>query len=332
MSKPCKKIHFCDGAMGEKIPSILSKHYELEYDSVNPDYIFYSVMGDSHIDYDGVRIFSCGENVRADFNFCDYAIGFDYMSFEDRYLRYPLYLHYSDDVARAQNKHLEISSQTLQDKSRFCTFVVSNGKADEKRAQFFEALSRYKRVDSGGKYKNNIGRRVEDKQAFLREGKFSIAFENSSTNGYTTEKLIQALAAQSIPIYWGDERVSEPLDSSGGGVNPHAFINLHAYTSMEEAIAAVEFLDTHDEAYLAMLRQQAFLDSNHEEIFDSKLEAFLLHIFSQPLEQAYRRGFGQWRCNLEKRYKKFQKARRLGNALTNVIQKPIRKLKYLYKR
>ncbi|WP_034371995.1 hypothetical protein [Helicobacter sp. MIT 05-5293] len=81
-----------------------------------------------------------------------------------------------------------------------------------------------------------------------------------------------------------------------------------------------------------MLSQPSFLDDNHEEIFDKKLESFLLFIFNQPLDKAYRRGFGQWRCNLEKRYKKYQKVRRLANTFANGFKKPIRALKHLFKR
>lgn len=210
-------MYFCDGAVKGKILKILEKHYELVFTNTNPDYIFYSVMGCEHIYYDmGIRIFSCGENVRADFNFCDYAIGFDYMHFEDRYMRYPLYLHNEIDMQRAQNKHI-LSKNVLDGKKRFCTFVVSNGKADECRNIFFELLSTYKRVDSGGRYKNNVGAPVEDKHSFIKSGRFHIAFENSSTNGYTTEKLIQALAAQTVPIYWGDDKVGLPLNAAGGG-------------------------------------------------------------------------------------------------------------------
>nr|WP_317404144.1 hypothetical protein [uncultured Helicobacter sp.] len=79
-----------------------------------------------------------------------------------------------------------------------------------------------------------------------------------------------------------------------------------------------------------MLQEPSFLDSNHEEIFDKKLEDFLLHIFNQPIEKAYRRGFGQWRYNLERRYKKFQKARKLANAFANIFQTPIRKIKSFF--
>nr|WP_317404145.1 glycosyltransferase family 10 [uncultured Helicobacter sp.] len=229
MQKPIKKVYFCDGAVEGKIVKILKKHYDLVLTDKDPDYIFYSVMGEKHIEYDGVRIFSTGENVRADFNFCDYAIGFDYMQFEDRYLRYPLYLHYTEDMQKAKNKHLTINTQTLQDKQRFCTFVVSNGKADELRTRFFDFLSQYKHIDSGGKYKNNIGKPVENKSSFLASGKFNIAFENSSTNGYTTEKLIQALASQTVPIYWGDEQAGKPLDSSGGGGKSQSFYSYQKY-------------------------------------------------------------------------------------------------------
>ncbi|WP_238700303.1 glycosyltransferase family 10 domain-containing protein [Helicobacter jaachi] len=214
--KPAKRVYFCDGAVEGNIIKILQKHYELVFTKHNPDYIFYSVMGSEHINYDGIRIFATGENVRADFNYCDYAIGFDYMEFEDRYLRYPLYLHEAC-MQEVSTKHKCINIESVKDKTRFCTFVVSNGKADEWRAQFFEFLNQYKRVDSGGGYKNNMGKRVKDKLAFLKEGKFNIAFENSSTHGYVTEKLMHAFAAQSIPIYWGDETISKPLNSNGGG-------------------------------------------------------------------------------------------------------------------
>lgn len=217
MSKAIKKVYFCDGAIRGKITQILAKHYELVFTDKDPDYVFYSVMGETHIKYDCVRIFATGENVRADFNYCDYAIGFDYMNFDDRYLRYPLYLHYSKDLDRALHKHLDITPEILKDKSRFCTFVVSNSKANSLREEFFEFLNTYKRVDSGGRYKNNIGAPVTDKHQFASEGKFAIAFENSATNGYITEKLIEAFGSKTIPIYWGDENIDKIQEANGGG-------------------------------------------------------------------------------------------------------------------
>ena len=58
-----------------------SNKYDVEI-SDDPDYVIYSVFGWDFLNYyDCVRIFFSGENVRPDFNMCDYAIGFDYMEF-----------------------------------------------------------------------------------------------------------------------------------------------------------------------------------------------------------------------------------------------------------
>ena len=93
-----------------------------------------------------------------------------------------------------------------------------------------------------------------------------------------------------MPIYWGDECVSKPLDSSGGGggVNPKAFIHIKSVNDFDTALEKIQKLDNDDEAYLSMLKEPSFLDSNHEEIFDERLENFLLHIFSQPIIQKLR--------------------------------------------
>ena len=80
------------------------------------------------------------------------------------------------------------------------------------RDELFEYLSQYKLVDSGGRHKNNIGGSIDDKFLFQQQYKFSIAYENSSTPGYTTEKIIQALAAgTSEPIYWGNPEIYQRL-------------------------------------------------------------------------------------------------------------------------
>ena len=188
-----------------KIHNILSKHYEIEQ-SENPDYVFCSLFSKEALKYNAVRILYSGENFCPDFNLFDYAIGFDYLIFGDRYIRYPNYLFnikYSQETNMMLNKHT-ISDELFSNKTDFCSFVVSNGNADPIRDLFFDKLSEYKRVNSGGKYRNNIGipQGVENKYEFQKKHKFVIAFENSSQPGYTTEKLIQAFSAGSIPIYW----------------------------------------------------------------------------------------------------------------------------------
>jgi hypothetical protein len=44
---------------------------------------------------------------------------------------------------------------------------------------------------------------------------FSVAIENSSVRGYFTEKLIDCFAAGAIPIYWGDNDISEHFSVDG---------------------------------------------------------------------------------------------------------------------
>ena len=48
---------------------------------------------------------------------------------------------------------------------------------------------------------------VSNKMDFIKDYKFVISFENSSNPGYTTEKLIEPMLVNSIPIYWGNTEV-----------------------------------------------------------------------------------------------------------------------------
>lgn len=215
------RIHFCDfGTMTtarRKIIEILEKKYSVVLESANPQYLFYSVFGANHTKYHCVKIFYTGENIIPNFNICDYAIAFCHLDFGERYLRYPLYLFYEEDYKKALNKHKDISLNILKTKQRFCNFIVSNGYANPLRKKSFELLSQYKKVDSAGKFLNNIGGAIKDKFAFQSECKFSLCFENSSASGYVTEKLIQAAAAKTIPIYWGDTNAFGALNANGGG-------------------------------------------------------------------------------------------------------------------
>ena len=63
-------------------------------------------------------------------------------------------------------------------KNKFCCMVVSNSGGEE-RNDFFRRLSTYKKIDSGGKFLNNIGYVVENKMRFINEYKFVISFENN---------------------------------------------------------------------------------------------------------------------------------------------------------
>lgn len=258
--------------------NFLSKKYKITL-CEDPDYLICSLFGNKHFEYDCVKIFFTGENFTPDFNLYDYALGFDYIDFEDRYMRYPLWLLHAETLTVIQEKHKNISQQDAQ--RNFCSFVVSNGNnAHRIREEMFDSLSQIDFVASGGSFKNNIGKRVENKNDFIKQYKFNIAFENSKTKGYCTEKLFQAFAAKTIPIYWGwgNEEF----------VNPKSFVNLDNFSNIQEAVEYIKSLNNDDEKYLQMLKEPVFLHSNIQQYYEDKLESFFDHIFSQPLNQAKR--------------------------------------------
>lgn len=260
----------------------LSRHYRVVL-SDEPDYLFYSCGGYNHLRYPHcVRIFFTGENIVPDFNVCDYGIGFHHIDFEDRFLRFPLFLIHKDsweELARLeQPRH---PSPGLAQR-RFCNFVYSNGReADPLREHFFHELSRYKQVDSGGRYLNNIGGAVKDKLEFLSHYKFTIAFENCAMSGYTTEKILDPMRVDSLPIYYGDPRIDSDF-------NPRSFVWVKDRGEVEASIEEIIRLDGDEDAYLEKLSQPWFSRPSTYDYYTEQLLTFFRNIFDVPLEKAFR--------------------------------------------
>ncbi len=260
------------------------KRLEQYYDLViteKPDFLFYTVFGDNFKKYNNcVKIYFTGEVVAPNFNQCDYAMGFDYINFEDRYHRYPIYFY---EVDEKMNDKSNITDDMA--KRKFCNFIYTSeatGIGCQIRKEFCQKLSEYKHIDCPGKVLNNMPNEILDKPGetykesklrFQKDYKFTIAFENNSYNGYTTEKIAQAFAANTIPIYWGDPEVTRDF-------NPKAFINCADYNSFDEVIERVKELDNNDEEYLKMLREPAMRES-YKFNKQQELDDFLIHIIEK---------------------------------------------------
>ena len=259
---------------------MLLHNYQVEL-SKEPDYLFYSNYGERHLHYDCVRIFYTRENITPDFNFCDYAIALDYLTLGDRYFRFPAY--YLDRETFAQ----------MNDKTYFTSDNIRS-KGPE-RNLFFDRLSEYRAVESGGALRNTLEGVVSEKQPFLANCKFSIAFEECSQPGYTSPVLMEAFAAQTIPIYWGNPFI-------GREFNTQAFVNCHDFRSWSEVIEAIRRIDQNDELYLKMMRTPALTGPERDiDRMEENLLAFLSSIFDQPLERARRRSRAFARTTFEKR-------------------------------
>ncbi len=285
MDKKTIKINFTDTEKGyfnndnNIFLDVLKEHYNVEI-SDKPDFLFYSCFGDNNLKFSNcVKIFFTNENIVPNFNEADYGLGFHHLEFEDRYLRFPEYFYKLN--SSIQNR--ESLSDDLANR-KFCNFIYSNSKNGEgaqDRIDFCKKLQEYKQVDCPGKVLHNIdidfaprsGNWAESKIQLLHDYKFTIAFENRYTNGYTTEKLYQPLIANSIPIYMGNPSVVEDF-------NPKAFINCNDYKNFDEVIEVVKELDNNNEKYMEMLRQPA-MQADFDFDYKKKITEYLIHIIEK---------------------------------------------------
>ncbi len=223
---------------------VLSTKFEIEF-SDDPQYYFFTHAYNGkrdYLNYKCHRIFLGWENERADWASCDYVLDSDFYANNPRHKRFPIWAAW--DMKRlCQPKDVN----NFAGKKKFCCMVVSNPNAKE-RIAFFHELSKYKQVDSGGRHLNNVGYSIDNKMDFIKDYKFVISFENSSYPGYTTEKLIEPMLVNSIPIYWGNPKV-------GCDFNKKSFINIKDFTSYAKAIEHIIELDNNEDKYLEMSAQ-----------------------------------------------------------------------------
>ena len=208
------------------------------------------------------RVFLGWENVRANWNIADYVLDSDYYANNPRHKRWPIWAAWNTNVLLQPKK-----PELFLNKKKFACMVVSNANAKE-RIEFFNRLSRYKKVDSGGRYLNNVGGPVADKRNFIQDYKFVLSFENSTYPGYTTEKLIEPMLVNSIPLYWGNEQVGQDF-------NTDSFVHVNRFSSFDEAIERIIELDNDEEQYMQMAMQPWFHENRiPQEMTQESLEAF----------------------------------------------------------
>jgi hypothetical protein len=293
MSKPSIKINFSDfwktfNQTDNYFVRLLSLKYTVEL-SNEPDLLIYSCYDNQgrlpwrkgsrpskaqeFKRYKCIRVFYAPENVRPDFKECDYAFTFDLINHPNHY-RLPYYavdrlinefcswrsLH--PDTHPLIKPNLVDVDQILASKTKFCNFVFSNRHA-EFRDRFFQKLSKYKQIDSGGKHLNNLGYCVQDKISFLNDYKFTIAFENASTPGYVTEKIVHPMLVNSIPIYWGNPLIDKDFNSK-------SFLNYQSFSSENDLIEYIVEIDRDDDLYSKYLSQPWFFENRVNSFIDPK--------------------------------------------------------------
>jgi hypothetical protein len=189
-------------------------------ESDQPDFILFGPYGiDIPEQGNYTRIGYFCENIYPDLTLCDWAFGVIPEEKVNSSIYKRIQWHGLDPqklVKPVNYNAAEIFSQ----KKYFCNFLYSH--PVQYREEFFRQLSRYKKVDAPGKSMNNMesidkhykGSIWERKRQFLGEYKFTIAFENYVYPGYQTEKLYDAMQADSLPIYCGDPFVGKIFNTA----------------------------------------------------------------------------------------------------------------------
>jgi hypothetical protein len=296
------RVDFCDFWPGFRKDDnffwhLLKKRFAVELHT-EPDFLFYSDrQRHVHRGHNCVKICFPVEAFLPDWEECDYAFTCHYVD-DPRHMRLPLYVLYApaEQLIRRGDENW---GAVLAAKKNFCALVVGKvtRRKPEKRVEFFQKLSRYKKVDSAGGALNNMGFNVPHiegaKVEFLRSYKFNIAFENASLPGYTTEKIVEPMQARCLPVYYGNPRVTEEFNTA-------SFINYEDYKNDEAVIEQIIALDKDDAKYLARLKAPNFISNQANEFYDEErlLRQFEM-IFSAsitPVSQRRRRlvTFGRW--------------------------------------
>ena len=316
-TKPILRIHYTDFFNGLNandyiVTSLLRKDYNVVFDHENPDIVIYSSFGWDHIYPKGlIKLFYTSENEYPDFNICDYSAS-----------------HLRDHVG-GKNLWLPVGIRLLSDprpipsnpeKRPFASFIASqNWTLGAKYRENFTRylMENYKRVDCPGRILHNIdipdleprnGQWQSSKLSYIGRYKFNIAFENSNTDGYITEKLTDCFVANTVPIYWGSE----------GDVAPYpkeAMICANDYPDFESLVARIKEVDENDDLYLSMLRanpmhHKSFVEDQKRRFTDD-LYAFLNKIARDAIN---RRSSQEWLLK-----------RPVGNTRKNVVQYIIEK-------
>ena len=217
----------------------------------DPDFIIFSCFGSQHLEYNSVKLYLTLENTLPDYTECDYAIGLRIREGDNRYFKKPIDVNFYSEKKNIYNI-INFHGDNIKQK-KFCAILVSNS-ACEVRNEFFERLSKYKKVDSGGNYQNNIGYTVKDKTEFFRNYKFAIVFENAKNYGYASEKIYDAFYAGVIPIYWGDDSLVNHT------FNNKSFIHIKDKSEFEEKIKYIIQIDQNDTLYNEIIHEKIILD------------------------------------------------------------------------
>jgi hypothetical protein len=206
-----------------------------------------------------------GENVRHDFQNCDYSISFDLGISNPHHFRMPYWMEMVDWAKEGVTGNQNPRFGRLLNLDRLCSplgedflhrpqkVAIFASHLREPRGTLLQVVKRQIEVIEFGKSFNpKIKNHSESglvKFDELQNFAFNLCPENGMHPGYYTEKIPEAFIAGCLPITWADDNVKADF-------NPKAFINL-------APMSGTNFLDLaeilHSKTKLAAYAEQALI-------------------------------------------------------------------------
>lgn len=209
---------------------------------------------------------------------------------QGNHVKCPLFLVY--DVCTPFTYSQEVS---VVPPKGVCAIITSDQDPTKRRfrTQLVDELqARGIHIDMGGSYKNSIGYKVPGEYyeapilAFQSQYRVVLALENTKSDEYITEKVLNPIRAGTIPVYYGSDRVTDYI-------NPDRFVRV---SDIDTCVADIQRLCTDDEYWLQMVHRPAFVHTLEqgvarivsdikERVFDT---SYAVEIICNPEKEAER--------------------------------------------
>jgi len=171
-------------------------------------------------------------------------------------------------------KSVDKNDYIQQNKNKFCAYMYRQ--KHPHRIKYFNLVSQYKKVDALGECCKNTdiptSRHISnDKETYndiavelYKDYKFVLAIENTDMDGYFTEKLNNPLIANSIPIYWGNNKVFDYI-------NKKRVIYIPDYTE-DELLNVIKRIDNYDAEYQNIINEPWYVNEKTPENIEKQLQ------------------------------------------------------------
>lgn len=185
------------------------------------------------------------------------SLGFDDIN-HPQYMRFPFWLMWTVFPPTVTYKDIQDFAKRLNNVKKdpkildFCAYVCSHDDLNRKR--IYEEFNSIAPLSCPGRLFHNDDRLRrdfgDDKIAYLRNFKFNLTPENTNCKGYVTEKLFEAISAETVPIYHGSDNNPEP-----DIINKNAVIFIELGKDNKASIDFVRELHHNDKLYVEFSSQ-----------------------------------------------------------------------------